>query len=274
MKLKFDKIASKGKSAHNLLILHGLFGNKMNFRSLAKRAEMSGTADVYLLDLRNHGESGHSDSMKIKDCAKDLQQFMDDHELERAAIFGHSLGGRVAMQASFDMPDRIVGLVVGDIAPVDYTKISLANHDLINYLAGVDLQSLGSRQSVKRAIVNYLGGGIAASQVADFLMTNVVEDENKLLRWRINLPVLRRDYEAYNAFIPDVGSTYDGPLAVIYGTQSEFMPPRIFPEFKKYFPNIDLDKDFKSIDGGHWIHSVNPELFLRYMKEFMDRLTK
>ena len=74
-KLAYDLIPAKNKRLHNMLVMHGLFGNKMNFRSLAKRLEMSENSDVYLLDLRNQGDSEHKPSMKIEDISTDIESF-------------------------------------------------------------------------------------------------------------------------------------------------------------------------------------------------------
>lgn len=267
--LAFSKIAASGKKLHNLIVMHGLFGNKMNFRSLSKRPEMSGNADVYLLDLRNHGESFHSDSMTIAESSRDVIEFMDKLGLEKAVIFGHSLGGRIGMQVAFDIPDRVEGLVIGDVAPVDYSTYNLSNNDLIKFMDEMDLAGLGKKDAVKQKLQEFLQNKMT---VVDFLMTNIIEDSQGRPRWRINLPVLRKDYIEYTGFVPRESARYLGPVSVIYGTQSEFMPPSCFPVFKKYFPNIDLQKDFKPIEAGHWIHFVDPELFLKYMAEFIKSL--
>ena len=177
------------------------------------------------------------------------------------------------MQASFDMPDRIEGLVVGDVAPVDYSTFDLNNYDIVCFMSEMDIQSMATRENAKEILMRQVGGK-NPNAVAEFLLTNLSDNSNGKLTWNINLRGLRDEYEEYARYTPDKSSKYDGPVNVIYGTRSEYMPPRIFPEFKKYFPNIDLDKDFKPIVGGHWIHLTNPELFLLHVKEFMDRLTK
>jgi len=45
-------------------------------------------------DLRGHGLSPHGDSYRYADYAGDLLSLLDDLGLERAAVVGHSLGGR------------------------------------------------------------------------------------------------------------------------------------------------------------------------------------
>ncbi|MFQ3336806.1 MAG: esterase, partial [Flavobacteriales bacterium] len=61
MKLNFKKFG-EGKP---LIILHGLFGSLDNWQTLGKVLAEKYT--VYLVDLRNHGKSPHSDTFSYLD---------------------------------------------------------------------------------------------------------------------------------------------------------------------------------------------------------------
>lgn len=56
--------------------------------------------------------------------AKDVVRLINHLDLERVALLGHSLGGRVAMLAALRFPNRISSLVVADMAPVNYRSSS------------------------------------------------------------------------------------------------------------------------------------------------------
>ena len=62
---------------HVLLMLHGLFGNGLNFGLVAKnimaRVDM---LDIVALDLRNHGSSFHRDRMAFDDMEDDLMNLV------------------------------------------------------------------------------------------------------------------------------------------------------------------------------------------------------
>ena len=270
-KLAFDKIASTGTKRGNLLILHGLFGSKANFRSLARRPEMSAERDVYLVDLRNHGESEHKMSMQVDDMARDIERFMDDQGLDKAVILGHSMGGKAAMKSAFNLQKRVEGLVVGDVGPFNYVNFSLNNTMILDLMIEMDLKKLGTKDAIHKQFMEKLNGN---KLVSDFLMTNIVHDHEGYLKWRINVPALFSNYQEYSSFVPESTERYLGPTMVIYGSRSEYMPKERFPEFKKFFPNIDLAKDFKEINGGHWIHFADPEGFLKYMDSFLKTLPK
>lgn len=82
-----------------LIIMHGLFGSKQNWRSLCKAiVERSNpTRKVYALDARNHGDSPHVPEHSYPTMANDVVLFMEHHNIKKAAILGHSMGGRVMM---------------------------------------------------------------------------------------------------------------------------------------------------------------------------------
>lgn len=269
--MAFDKIPATSKAHGSLLVLHGLFGSKANFRSLAKRPEMSGHLDVYLLDLRNHGESEHMDSHKVEDMAHDIERFLDDQQIDKSVLLGHSMGGKVAMQTALNLQDRIEGLLVGDVGPFDYMKFSLNNTSILDLMTSLNLKEFSKKEQVHQVFLNHLNGN---KLVADFLMTNVVYDPQGGIMWRINVPALARDYVAYSGFVPNRSQTFKGPTNVLYGTRSEYMPKERFHEFKSWFPHINLENDFKAIQGGHWIHFADPEAFLKHVNSFLKTLGK
>ena len=62
----------------------------------------------------------HVDTMDYPSMASDVLAYMNDNSLEKAVLLGHSMGGKVAMQLALDAPERVTGLIVADIAPVEY----------------------------------------------------------------------------------------------------------------------------------------------------------
>ena len=110
MKLNSKRYSDSGDT---LLMMHGLFGSLGNLgwqsRELAKDFAVVG------LDLRNHGASPHSDVMDYPSMAADVIEFMDDNDIAQCKLFGHSMGGKVAMQVALLAPQRVSRLVVADI---------------------------------------------------------------------------------------------------------------------------------------------------------------
>lgn len=52
---------------------------------------------VYAVDARNHGESPHSPNHRYEDLAEDVREFYRQHNIDKAIVIGHSMGGRTMM---------------------------------------------------------------------------------------------------------------------------------------------------------------------------------
>jgi pimeloyl-ACP methyl ester carboxylesterase len=104
-------------AAAPLVILHGLLGQSNNWRSFAQRPEIAGDRRVLCADLRNHGDSPHSDRFDYASLVADLVAFLDSQSLPSAILLGHSLGGRAAMATALLRPDRVQKLIVGERKP-------------------------------------------------------------------------------------------------------------------------------------------------------------
>src|SRR6056300_947519 len=96
MELNYRKLGT----GHPLIILHGLYGSGDNWLSIAK--DLSGLCEVYLIDQRNHGNSPHLPEHDYDRMMNDLKDFMLRHDLSKAIIMGHSMGGKVAMRFAMD----------------------------------------------------------------------------------------------------------------------------------------------------------------------------
>lgn len=114
--------AASASSAANrkppVIIVHGLLGQSRNFASIAQSlaAQLQFQRRILTVDLRNHGESGHAESMSYTAQAQDLLAVMDREGMEEAVLIGHSMGGKVVKAAALLHPERVTGLVVMDIA--------------------------------------------------------------------------------------------------------------------------------------------------------------
>lgn len=102
-----DKDKDKKESNTPVIFLHGLFGSKNNFKSIASHIARTTGHPCFGVDLRNHGDSPHAsfseNEIPAIEMARDLALFLTNIvkvNLEKREIFlvGHSLGGRVALQ--------------------------------------------------------------------------------------------------------------------------------------------------------------------------------
>ena len=73
--------------------------------------------EVYAVDLRNHGQSPHSDEMTFFSMAEDVVEFCRHHDIASSILIGHSMGGRVAMTVALTRPEIVDRLVIVDASP-------------------------------------------------------------------------------------------------------------------------------------------------------------
>lgn len=103
-----------------VVLAHGLFGSKQNWRSVARDMAKRFAVPIYAVDLRNHGASPAIDGMNFADMASDLVQFIEEQSLENTLLVGHSMGGKAALATALSprLPAHsLAGVVSVDMAP-------------------------------------------------------------------------------------------------------------------------------------------------------------
>src|SRR5512140_3453563 len=129
MKLAFE---SRG-AGEPVLILHGLFGSRENWGSVAR--SLAQEREVFAADLRNHGASPHAAEMDFKVLAADVAEFIDAQIGRPTHVLGHSLGGKAGMEAALSYPAAVRSLVVVDIAPRMYSR---RHEQILQGMLGLD----------------------------------------------------------------------------------------------------------------------------------------
>lgn len=255
MKLFFRKSGS----GQPLIILHGLFGISDNWATLAKKWSEHFT--VYAVDLRNHGQSPHSDQWKYWIMAEDVLELIESEKLGDVILLGHSMGGKVAMRLALDSPEVISKLIVLDIAP---RKYPVHNQDVVAALLKVQPEKLATRKEAEE---------ILASQLKDqgtiqFLLKNLYWDETgdtKKLKWRFNLPVIAKNL-AVVSDATDTPAPCDVDTLFIRGEKSNYIQASDEQQIKSVFPNSELQT---IEDAGHWVHADNPEEMYHAVMKFV-----
>ncbi len=228
-----------------VILLHGLFGSMENLGALARPLAEHFT--VHSLDLPNHGRSPHTPSTDLASMAAAVAAWMDVQGVARAHIVGHSLGGKTAMELALMLPERISGLVVIDIAPVHYPP---HHNEVFTGLAQVSPASLQQRSDAEALMAPY----VPELAVRSFLLKNLVKEADGF-RWRMNLPVIARDYPFLIA--GNRAGIYTGPVLFVKGGNSDYVTTAHKGEIISRFPAAQL----KIVpDTGHWLHAEKPDL--------------
>ncbi|RAP32783.1 alpha/beta hydrolase [Candidatus Marinamargulisbacteria bacterium SCGC AG-439-L15] len=237
-----------------ILILHGLFGSKQNWKSIA--TSLSETHRVITVDLRNHGESPHNDQMTYPLMAKDIQDFIQTQHLKKITLIGHSMGGKVGMQLAHDAPSLIEKLIIVDIAPVTYPR----QHDeVLAALSEVPVQNLKTRSEADP----YLSKHLSDPALKQFLLTNLKKQENNYYDWQFNLNAIINQYQNI-AKAPSFNHDISTPTLFIKGDDSEYINSRIIKEIERFFTDFKIET---ILNAGHWVHAEQSETFLTTIKK-------
>ena len=241
-----------------VIILHGLFGSRTNWRSVAKR--LGASHRVASLDLRNHGTSPWADSMTYFEMAEDVRAWIDQHGMTRPALIGHSMGGKVAMALALLHPECVRQLATVDIAPVSYPDELSVN---VQAMLGVDVKAAEARAEVQRQMMQKLND----MSTVGFLMQNLVTRDAHF-DWRLNLPVINAAMHQLVGFPAELlERRFDGPTTVISGSQSDYVKPADRIRYAALFPRAE----FVTIEGaGHWVHADRPEAFVEAVERALD----
>lgn len=241
-----------------IIIIHGLLGSSRNWSSFSKK--LSENFHVISLDLRNHGYSGHADSMTYSEMASDILKLMEESGFKQASLIGHSLGGKVAMTFALQYRSMVERLVIMDIAPVSYKNELLP---LLDAMTQLPLKDITSRKHAD---------ALLASRIPDdalrlFLLQNLTQEADEY-RWRINMDAIRKSLIDIDGF-PAPISVKSQPVKTLFlgGEDSDYIKPHHYPIIKKYFPKAQIH----IIEGaGHWLHIDKPDKVLEWVQSFLN----
>ena len=120
--LFFLFLYSGTRSLHPIIIAHGMLGSASNWSSMAKSLNRKTGRAITTYDARNHGKSGHTDTMSYKNMSEDLVNLIQKspvNESKSAILVGHSMGGRTCMYTALAFPQLVKALVVVDVSPIN-----------------------------------------------------------------------------------------------------------------------------------------------------------
>jgi esterase len=249
------RISGKGEP---LMILHGLFGHSDNWQSIAK--QLSEEYTIILVDLRNHGQSPHSDDWNYQLMAEDVKELADDLGFDKFYLAGHSMGGKVAMMFAQFYPERLHKLIVIDISPRYYP---VHHHEIIDALLMVKPEGRSNRKEAE----NLLENSISDFATRQFLLKNLYWNEEQKLNWRFNLNVISENIEEVGKAVPDNDAIIDIPSLFIKGSKSGYVKTQDEELIHQQFSHAEI---VSIEDAGHWVHAEKPQELIATLKLFLN----
>ncbi|KAF8721187.1 Alpha beta-hydrolase, partial [Rhizoctonia solani] len=266
--LAYEKVdPPESKSTSPLLIVHGLYGSKQNWRSLSKAFARKLGRPVYTVDLRNHGESPHSEVMDYTAMASDILQFCQSRSLSDISLVGHSLGGKVVMAFALNPalpPDMLSRLVVVDISPA-VGPISPEFRRYIDAMKEIDHANVKTKKEGEEILKKYESD---ASTRAFLLHNLIAPAKGEPLKFRIPLSAIADAIDGIGEFPYTPGrETWNGATLFVKGAKSKYINRRNMGVMEQFFPNMKLE----TLDTGHWVHAEKPQEFVELVSNFVDQ---
>ena len=238
-----------------VVLIHGLFGSFSNLGLLARDLAQDHT--VISLDLRNHGQSFHSDTHDYQLMAQDVANLLSQLNIEPAMIVGHSMGGKVAMKLAEVAPQYVNQLVILDMAPVAY---QVHRHkDVFQGLLAVAQQKPVTRQQA----LDILAQHIEVDGVRQFLSKSLYKNDD-VFTWRFNVTGLIENYTNILGW-QEIPPT-DIPTLFVKGGDSDYLMPEHQAAVKRQFPRA---KAHVLANTGHWLHAERPAEVIRIIRKCM-----
>lgn len=258
MSIPLNALRFENAGAPALVLLHGLLGSSRNWTTIGRA--LQDKYDVHALDLRNHGNSAHAESMRWSELCADLDRYLETQGLNEIILMGHSLGGKIAMRYACQNPEIVKKLIIVDIAAKPYPPY----HDNeFRAMKAIAVGELGSRKEAEAALEPM----VSDWAMRQFLMTNLVRNEaTGAFKWQANI-------EALHASLPHIRQNslletdrYHGPALLIRGAKSDFIEDGDADEMLHWFPHL---REEIILGAGHNVHVEDRAAFLQVLRAWL-----
>ncbi len=234
-----------------IVLIHGLFGSLSNLGMLARAFDQR---TIIQLDVRNHGLSEHSEQMNYDLMAQDVLVTLDELNIQKFSLIGHSMGGKISMKVAEKAENRVVRLIVLDITPFAYQE----NHheQIFKALFAVQEAAPQSRLQATEIMKQF----VREDMVIQFLLKSFTQG-----KWRFNLNAIFAHYSeilSWNEISP-----YTNPVLFLRGGVSPYIhKPEHFEAIQQQFPNAEVKE---ILNAGHWLHAEKTDEVLLEIQNFL-----
>lgn len=259
-----------------IIFLHGLLGQARNFSSLAKRLGQQATKHrIFAVDLRHHGKSQltneanniNNELASLPILAHDVAHVIQQQlAVPQATIVGHSLGGKVAQYLALTQPELLAGLIILDIAPVQYGKDQDPDWFGISELLYTMNQVPTTGAIERKQVDKILSSVVPDPSLRAFVLTNW---DHKQKQWAIPVQTLYHSLSHFAEFpIAEKNAQFNVDTLFIAGGASKFVRKRHLPAMDQYFPNHRLT----TLPGiGHWVHVEAPGEVVGLIQKYLEK---
>ncbi len=255
-----------GSSQKNLIILHGMYGSADSWLNVANK--LSGSYKIHLIDLRNHGNSFHSEVHTYSSMVDDIEKYMNFKEIGSASFVGHSMGGKLAMNFAVKNPCRVNKMIIADISPrsykglIDFDFASNFHLNLLSLMKTINLKKFYDYRGISKELTNQ------PEQVRNVILKNIAKTDDGFV-WKINVDALLSNLPAIMEGL-DIDSFIDKKIRIeTLFLQAENSNYILHSDIKLIDFIFESYKIVKIPNAGHWIHYDNLTDTVNVITEFL-----
>jgi len=104
---EFTPANGTDESLSPVIFLHGMTASKEYWDDIPQVIADKTKRKAYAIDARNHGDSDHTDDFSFDTNVDDLFHFMDNMNIPKAVLVGHSMGSLTSTNAALRKPERV-----------------------------------------------------------------------------------------------------------------------------------------------------------------------
>lgn len=243
-----------GKPA--LLFIHGA-ANDHSVWHLQSRHFAHHGWNVMAVDLPGHGRSEGKPRGSISEYSQWLIAFLDNANIRRAVVVGHSMGSLIALETALRAPDRLAQLVlVGAAVPMNVSSTLLD----------------AARDDTPTAIemLNHWGHGPQARLGQSAVPGASLTGTYRRLLARANPGVLHADLAACAGYsvTPEALADMNVPTLILVGEKDQLTPSRAGLALQSMLP---LARAVTLGGAGHGMMYESPGPALEAMARFLDQ---
>lgn len=248
------------------VFLHGLMGYGLNWRRIASGLEEKDIALVY--DQRGHGKSWKPlTGYAPEDFADDLELIAREIGWDRFFLVGHSMGGRNALMYASRFPERVEKLVIEDIGPEAKPQAVEYYRAMLDAIPAPFPSKLAAKEFFMNEFRRLPFARSNPETLGQYLYSNLIEKEDGTADWRFSrdgilMSVVQGRGKDHWAELKSLSM----PTLVIRGDRSSELSAEVFAEMMRSNSRI---RGEEISNAGHWVHSDQPEEFLRVLLAFV-----
>jgi pimeloyl-ACP methyl ester carboxylesterase len=198
------------------VLLHAAAANAHWWRFVAPA--LTDRHDVVALDLSGHGASGWRAAYSLTAWADDVLTLIQELDLTRPLLVGHSLGGRTGLVVTARHGAQVDGLILVD------TAVYPADREIVIWTWPTTYRPpvFPDRETAIRRYALVPRQNTVNEPIRRFLAAESLKETPGGLTWQFDPAITAVDTE--EALVRDLLLRTRGRTALIYGEQSEIVP--------------------------------------------------